>query len=557
MKKMKYIFSYYLSWLRRKVRRFAGAVGATEATKAADSTATAEAAAPAATTEATNAAASTATAEAAAPAATTEATKAAEAAATAEATKAAVTDGTNEAAPTAKSAKAAGAIRTAGAAKATRVTGAAAYRANAILFNENFLNEHYLLRYNTMKRITEYRPKPAAAPAAPAAQSVPAGLPAEAAAQSAPTPAAPAALVGLPDEAFSPLWQPLTDRDLNRLTVEQLKAGGQSWSYGMQLLTESTCIADFNPVKHYLDTCPQWDRQHDYIAELAQRVPTDYADWTRFFHRWMLAMVAQVRGMSREHGNAVVPMLIGEQGTRKSTFCKMLLPRELREYYMDDVKMDNAEQVERVLGRMWLVNIDEYNSKTVREQAKIKRLLTEHDVQVRRMHSDQYTMTPRMASFIATTNDRQPLTDPTGSRRYLCVEVQGLINTDSPIDHRQLFAQALWELEHGHTYWFTHEDEAAIEEHNRPYRVLTAADELLMACYEPAPLSSANLTTVTEMMRCMQEQLKGADRPTMRQLIEALKNQRFSYGAQHGRHGWYARRVQRVAGDENVKCEHS
>jgi len=121
----------------------------------------------------------------------------------------------------------------------------------------------------------------------------------------------------------------------------------------------------------------------------------------------------------------MVPLLIGDQGYLKTQFCNHILPESMREYYMKDIKMDNAEQVERVLGRMWLVNIDEYDAKTSREQAKIKRLLTEKDVQIRRMRSDQYTMTPRLCSFIATTNDLTPLPSGDGTRRYLCVEVTG------------------------------------------------------------------------------------------------------------------------------------
>ena len=151
-------------------------------------------------------------------------------------------------------------------------------------------------------------------------------------------------------------------------------------------------------------------------------------------------MVAQALGMNRDYGNSMVPLLIGPQAMKKSTFCKNILPYSLREYYMDDIKMDNAEQVERVLGRMWLVNIDEYNSKTEREQAKIKRLLTEKDVQVRRMRSEQYTMTPRLCSFIATTNERVPLCDPTGSRRYLCVEITGQADMSGQVNYRQMYA---------------------------------------------------------------------------------------------------------------------
>ena len=71
--------------------------------------------------------------------------------------------------------------------------------------------------------------------------------------------------------------------------------------------------------------------------------------------------------------------------------------------------LDNAEQVERVLGRMWLVCIDEYNAKTDREQAKIKRLLTEKDVQIRKMRSDQYTTTPRPCPLATARADTSAL----------------------------------------------------------------------------------------------------------------------------------------------------
>ncbi len=375
------------------------------------------------------------------------------------------------------------------------------YRADAIRFNQQFLSRHYELRYNILKRTTEYRRK----------------------------------------ESGGGDWQAVTDRVLNRMTVEQLLEGGSSWSYGMKLLVESDFVEDYNPVADFLDGCPQWDG-HDHIGDLARRVPTDFAQWPALFRRWLLAMVAQARGLSRDHGNALVPLLIGPQGTHKSTFCRLLLPPALRDYYMDDIKMDNAEQVERVLGRMWLVNIDEYNAKTPREQAKIKRLLTEKDVQVRRMRSDQYLLTPRMASFIATTNERQPLADPTGSRRYLCVEVSGLIDTDAPIDYPQLYAQALHALAQGEHYWLTKAEEEALEEHNRPYQATTAADDLLADRFEPAEVSRQTLTTATELLADLRRELRAADVPTMRQLTAWLKDHGFRYGAQQGRHGWYVRK---------------
>ena len=367
-----------------------------------------------------------------------------------------------------------------------------------------FFNRRYELRYNEMKRIEEFRPK---------------------------------------GHDYWP-WQPLTDRELRRIAFEEMIDAGVAWSVDIELYVRSSLIKSYNPIHEFLAGCGKWDGKHNYIEELARRVPNQFDKWPAYFHRWFLGMVAQWLGKSRDYGNGVVPMLIGKQATHKSTFCKLLLPQSLREYYIDDIKLDNAEQVERMLGRMALVNIDEYNAKTDREQAKIKRILTEKDVQVRRMRSDQYVTTQRMASFIATTNERQPLTDPTGSRRYLCVEVTGIIDTDTPINYQQLYAQAMTELDMGHAYHFSKEEEAEITEHNMEYQTISTARILLESYYEPAKRSKANFIKAVDILTALQKRAKGADRPDMAKLVKALKASHFLHGAQNGIRGWYAKEKQ-------------
>ena len=420
-------------------------------------------------------------------------------------------------------------------------------RSAVIRFNKQFLNDHYDLRYNILKRATEFRPKQCSATPAPTVPGVTTAIPGGA--------PAPSVSGGLPAGNTSPAstlpswgrvragasFQPLTDRDLNRITVEQLEAGGASWSYAMKLCIESSEIPCYNPVTAWLDGCPRWDG-HDHIGDLARRVPTGYDRWPEFFHRWMLALVAQAKGMST-HGNAMVPLLIGAQGLRKSTFCRALLPPELREYFMDDIKMDSAEQVERVLARMWLVCIDEYNAKTPREQARIKRLLTEKDVQVRRPRSEEYRLVPRLCSFIATTNDPQPLPSGDGTRRYLCVEVEGMIDLEGAIDHRQLFAQALAELRReGCVYWFTAEDEAEIQRHNAPYQQASALETVLPALFEPTlDRRRENLWQVQAVQKVLARELRTADVPSLRQLASAMKALRWPQGAACGTRGYYLR----------------
>ena len=307
-------------------------------------------------------------------------------------------------------------------------------------------------------------------------------------------------------------WRPLTDRELKSIVVEEMKEGGESW---------------MNDIRN--------------IGAFARRLPTTYQHWETFFHRWFLAMVAQALNLNRDYGNSMVPLLIGGQGIKKSNFCKNILPPSMREYYMDDIKMENAEQVERVLGRMWLVCIDEYNAKTEREQAKIKRLLTEKDVQARKMRSDQYTMIPRLCSFIATTNDSTPLPSGDGSRRYLCVEVTGEIDMTAPIPYKQMYAQAMTELrQKGCVYWFTSEDEQEIQEHNMPYQQLSSPELILQSLFEPTDQHSKKyFWTVTDIQKEISKHLKASDVPNLKSLGTAIKRLNFPKGGISGIRGYY------------------
>lgn len=393
-----------------------------------------------------------------------------------------------------------------------------------------FFKENYDLRYNVMKQTEEFRRKePSIVRQEPLisreepliSQEVP--------------------LI----QAEEVAWQQLTDREFRKMAIEQMEKVGVAWSIDVELYVRSALIPDYSPVLDYLGRCGSWDGKTDHIRDLARRVPTSFERWPDYFHSWVLAMVAQWLNLSSEFGNAVVPMLIGAQGTHKSTFCRLLLPPCLREYYIDDIKLDNAEQVERMLSRMLLVNIDEYNAKTDREQAKIKRVLTEKNVQTRKMRSDQYVLLPRMASFIATTNDLEPLYDPTGSRRYLCCEVTGIIDTDTPIDHRAIYAQAVTELRGGGQWYFSKNEEADIERHNQNYRRQTTPETVLLSYFEPAERNKDHFMLAVDIQKELRKQVRMTDVPSIKKLTIALKACHFPYGKIQGVRGWYARAIKK------------
>ncbi|MBO7537823.1 MAG: hypothetical protein J6T44_00915 [Prevotella sp.] len=385
-----------------------------------------------------------------------------------------------------------------------------------------FFNENYDLRYNVLKQSEEFCRKEA---------SIVKGKPVI------------SGLKAVISEKEAPLWQQLTDREFRKMAIEQMEQVGVAWSIDVELYVRSALIPDYSPVLDYLGNCGAWDGHTDYIRDLARRVPTSFDQWPDYFHSWVLAMVAQWLNLSNEFGNAVVPILIGAQGTHKSTFCRLLLPPCLREYYIDDIKLDNAEQVERMLSRMLLVNIDEYNAKTDREQAKIKRVLTEKNVQTRKMRSDQYMMLPRMASFIATTNDMEPLYDPTGSRRYLCCEVTGIIDTDTPIDHCAIYAQAVAELRGGAQWYFSKDEETDIERHNQNYRRQPTPETVLLSYFEPAERVKEHFMLAVDIQKELRKHVRMTDVLSIKKLTLALKACHFPYGKIHGVRGWYARRI--------------
>ena len=391
-----------------------------------------------------------------------------------------------------------------------------------------FFEQNYELRYNILKQTEEFRPRFKEASLIGNQTRLP----------ETEVPLNPSQPADNDDG-----WQQLTDRELRRMTIEQMEQVGAAWSVDVELYVRSALVPSYSPVTDYLEHCEPWDG-YDHIRAYARRVPTNYVAWPDHFHRWMLATVAQWMNLSHDYGNSMVPLLIGSQGTRKSTFCKQILPQELRAYYIDDIKLENTEQVERMLGKMLLVDIDEYNAKTDREQAKIKRILTEKDVQARRMRSDHYELRPRMASFIATTNEPEPLCDPTGSRRFLCCEVMETIDTEAPIDHRQLYAQAVSELNKGERWYFTKEEEAEIECHNMHYQRQSSPEMVVSAYFEPAERGKAYFVLAVDIQNILRQHLRPTDVPSMKALTMALKSLHFPYGAIEGRRGWYARQRQ-------------
>lgn len=133
-----------------------------------------------------------------------------------------------------------------------------------------------------------------------------------------------------------------------------------------------------------------------------------------------------------------------------------------------------------------LINIDEFDQITLTQQGFLKHILQKPVVNLRKPYGNSIQELQRYASFIATSNQKDLLTDPSGSRRFMCVEVTGTIDTARPIDYEQLYAQAMYEIYHGERYWFDDKDEAILTQGNREFEQTPPAIQLFYRYFKVA-----------------------------------------------------------------------
>ena len=305
-------------------------------------------------------------------------------------------------------------------------------------------------------------------------------------------------------------WRPLTLEAQNSIVLRVLREGilekGNPKDL-IKLYVESEEVKPFNPIQDYLESLPKWDG-HNYVADLFSRIPGISTEQAAFLATWLRAVVAHWLQMDTLHGNEVVPTLIGGQGCGKTTFLRRLLPKHLEQYYLDHLNLSNKFDKEMALTNNLLVNLDELEAIRPSQQAALKQTLSKNKVNGRRIYGSSQDDRPRYASFVSSTNNPHPLTDVTGSRRYICVRIpQGVnINNKGDINYEQLYAQVLYELrELKAPYWFNNEEVARIQELNQNFVEKKDIAEMVELCFrkpkEGEKVKSINTTDILTIMQ--------------------------------------------------------
>lgn len=324
-------------------------------------------------------------------------------------------------------------------------------------------------------------------------------------------------------EASACHWQRLTDHIENSLWCAMQHHGMAVNLNELHTLLGSDFVKEYHPLKEYLDGLPPWDGETNYIDRLAAMVhvkesphsplqqdksrerndlsetPVRFAD---ILKRWMVSMIAAA--LDETVVNQVILTLIGRQGSYKTSFMQHILPPVLSEYYT--TKSNSSRMTKDDLFTMTenlVINLEEIDTMPPSELNQLKAMVTQRYVDERRAYGRNKVHLPHVASFVATGNNLQFLTDDTGNRRWLPFEVEDI---DSPweadIPYEGIYSQtyALYQ-DVNFRYWFTDKEIQQLRGHVQQFEVPRPEYELILTYYrKPVGLERGVYTTSSQII---------------------------------------------------------
>ena len=346
---------------------------------------------------------------------------------------------------------------------------------------ENYLSTHYEFRYNTVLGRTEYRSKG--------------------------------------NSSFVKVGR----YEINTLRRElDCDEGIATSAENLYSIIESSFSPRINPVQEYLkglplidigdsSSCDDAGCRDSNVPSFSPKAISDLAScvvvrnsnkWLPYLTKWLVAVVANAMD-DRECRNHTCLVLTGEQGKFKTTFLDLLCPPALHGYSYTGKIYPQEKDTLTYIGQNLIVNIDDQlKALNKRDENELKNLITCPMVKYRMPYDKYVEEHPHLASFVASVNGNDFLTDPTGSRRFLPFEVLSIdIEKAKRISMDNVYAEAKALLKSGFRYWFDDEEIAELYRESEDFQVQTAEMELLLRCFEkPTEDENYSLMTTTEIL---------------------------------------------------------
>ena len=278
-------------------------------------------------------------------------------------------------------------------------------------------------------------------------------------------------------------WQPISDRIVNSLWTA-MSRDKPVRAQDIFRVIESDFVPDYHPFRYYLEHLPNWDGETDHILgmSLSVRVKGDVEEqmlFASYLKKWLVGMVAA--WIDPNVVNNVILVLIGEQGSYKTTWFNYLLPPELKDYFYTKT---NANRMGRddllTLAQYALVCCEELDTMKPAELNQLKAAVTMPSIDERAAYAHFHEHRQHIASFCGTGNNVQFLSDETGNRRWLPFEIERITSPrEMPFDYQGIYGQAYALYQEGFQYWFSREEIQQLSQHNATFETPRTAHELI------------------------------------------------------------------------------
>ncbi len=300
-------------------------------------------------------------------------------------------------------------------------------------------------------------------------------------------------------------WQPISDRIVNSLWVEMSKEKPVRIQ-DIYRVIESDFVGDYHPFRYYLEHLPPWNGDN-YIFSMSMSVQVkggtdEQMRFAEYLTKWLVAMVAG--WVDDSVVNNVILVLIGEQGSYKTTWFNYLLPPELSNYFYTKT---NANRMGRddllTLAQYGLVCCEELDTMSNKELNQLKAAVTMPSIDERAAYAHFHEHRRHIASFCGTGNNAQFLCDPTGNRRWLPFEIESILSPrDHPFDYEGIYSQAYALYRQGFRYWFSQTEIEELAKYNKAFETPQIEQELVDVFFRrPAENETGEYMPVSRAMQ--------------------------------------------------------
>ena len=301
-------------------------------------------------------------------------------------------------------------------------------------------------------------------------------------------------------------WQPISDRIVNSLWTA-MSRDKPVRAQDIFRVIESDFVPDYHPFRYYLEHLPNWDGETDHILgmSLSVRVKGDVEEqmlFASYLKKWLVGMVAA--WIDPNVVNNVILVLIGEQGSYKTTWFNYLLPPELKDYFYTKT---NANRMGRddllTLAQYALVCCEELDTMKPAELNQLKAAVTMPSIDERAAYAHFHEHRQHIASFCGTGNNVQFLSDETGNRRWLPFEIERITSPrEMPFDYQGIYSQAYALYQEGFQYWFSREEIQRLSQHNATFETPHTAHELISRYLrKPKPGEPSDFLSATDILQ--------------------------------------------------------